>query len=83
MRDDGWLRVSPDGEGKTCFWKWKFSHGKFCGYYVMVVMPPWDSASAVELLQDKIERSYLGRHKPTRDRAYNYYELEEHVAGSK
>jgi hypothetical protein len=70
MRDDGWLRAIPDGEGKTAYLKWKFSRGKFAGCYVMAVVRPWDWADGFRMLEAKILTCYSGSRKPTPDRAY-------------
>lgn len=70
MRDDGWLRASPDGEGKAVFIKWKFTRGKFAGTYVMVVVSPWSIGSAWPMLQGKIDGCYAGTRRPTKDSSY-------------
>lgn len=70
MRDDGWLRAIPDGEGNTAYLKWKFTRGQFSGSYVMVVVRPWEHTMGFTLLLDKIRDCYEGLRKPTRDRDY-------------
>lgn len=70
MRDDGWLRAIPDGEGKTAYLKWKFSRGRFAGHYVMVVIHPVDYRVGFTMLWDKIEDCYTGHRRPTKDRDY-------------
>lgn len=71
MRDDGWLRISPDGEGKVVYWKWKFTRGPHAGCYVMCVFAPWEVWQAIAEVGSKIERSYLGLHRPTKDSYYD------------
>ncbi len=70
MRDDGWLRAIPDGEGKTAYLKWKFTRGQFAGSYVMVVVQPWNWPDGFRMLETKILNCYAGIRKPTKDRDY-------------
>jgi hypothetical protein len=70
LRDDGWLRAIPDGEGKTAYLKWKFTRGQFAGTYVMVVVQPWNWEVGFRMLQGKIDNCYAGSRKPTPDRSY-------------
>jgi hypothetical protein len=71
VRDDGWIRAIPDGEGKSAYLKWKFTRGTFAGHYVMVVVDPWDWEDGFRMLEAKIRNCYAGNRKPTRDRAYD------------
>ncbi len=67
LRNDGWLRASPDGNGKVCYIKWKFTAGPHAGYYVMVVSAPWEWDSSLEVLLRKIREVYFGTRRPTKD----------------
>jgi len=71
LRNDGWLRASPDGNGKVCYIKWKFTGGPYAGCYVMVVSAPWEWDTSVELLLQKIREVYYGTRRPTKD---NYFD---------
>jgi hypothetical protein len=69
-RADGWLRVAPDGEHKTCYLKWKFTSGPYSGKYVMVVCGWFDLVWGMEVLEEKVERVYAGSLNPVQDRFY-------------
>ena len=67
MRDDGWLRAVPTADGKSLYLKWKFSRGKFAGYYVMAVVEVWQWDYGLTLLADKLEAVDMDIKKPTKD----------------
>lgn len=66
-RDDGYLRIIPDGAGKSCFYKWKFTRGEHAGYYVMAVVEYWQVDYGVTLLMQKITSVVVGASKPVKD----------------
>lgn len=66
-RDDGYLRVIPDGAGKSVYWKWKFTRGQWIGHYVMSVVSWYDPALALLLLRQKIDAVEVGTKRPAKD----------------
>lgn len=70
-RDDGWLRVVPDGDGKVVWWKWKFTAGHYAGHYVMVRGEQDQHTQSLKLLARKLRSVDHGESKPTRDSYYD------------
>lgn len=66
-RDDGYLRVIPDGAGKSVYWKWKYTRGQWAGHYLMSVVSWYDPALALLLLRQKIDQVEVGLKKPAKD----------------
>lgn len=66
-RDDGYLRVIPDGAGKSVYWKWKYTRGQWAGHYVMSVVSWYDPALALLLLRQKIDQVEVGLKRPAKD----------------
>lgn len=71
MRDDGWLRFIPSGDGKALYVKWKFTRGRFAGRYCFVSGKPEQYRKLLVTLWEHIEECYDGIRKPTYDTAYN------------
>lgn len=69
-RDDGWLRVVPSRDGAPCYAKWKYTHGKHAGCYVMVAVPDWAASSAIWELCKVVHDVDHGNRKPTVDRYF-------------
>lgn len=70
LRDDGYLRAIPSGDGEKVFLKWKFTGGPFTGQYVMAVVLPYEVEHGYVLLMTKIVGSYAGMYTPSVDRRY-------------
>lgn len=70
-RDDGWLRVAPDIDGKVVWWKWKITRGKWAGHYVMVRGFVDQQDEAMDVLNRKLANVDLGYDRPTRDSYYD------------
>lgn len=67
LRDDGWLRIIPQDDGETVYWKWKYTGGKHVNHYVMVVYSALDSADALVSLARKIHAVDSGEKSPVKD----------------
>jgi len=70
IRTDGWLRVVPDGDGKTVWWKWKFTRGRWSGYYVMAVGRVDQHAEAIAVMLHKLDKVDTGQDRPIQDRYF-------------
>lgn len=70
LRDDGWLRVSPDGQLDSVYIKWKFTRGRWAGHYVMVRILAYDIDEGLDILVSKVQLVEQGQMKPTRDKPY-------------
>lgn len=68
--DEGWLRVVSHEHGKTVYFKFKFSKGKYAGGYVFYRMDDSDYDQALRGLLHKVEGVYAGVVRPTPDHAY-------------
>lgn len=71
QRDDGWLRIVPDSDGKTVWWKWKFTRGKWSGFYVMAVGRQDQHAEAIAVMLHKLGKVDDGEDRPIQDRYYD------------
>lgn len=71
MRDDGWLRLIPSRDGSLSYAKWKFTHGRHAGKYVMVAVAHWNSMDLVPLLRDKLREVDAGLLRPTLDKYFS------------
>lgn len=69
-RDDGYLRLIPDGEGKYIYLKFKYTRGRFIGHYAFVSGYPDDAAGLLWRLRAQIDSHYNDTVKPTLDRPY-------------
>lgn len=69
-RDDGYLRIIPDGARKAAYYKWKFTRGEWAGHYVMAVVSYYDPAMALLLVRQKIDQVELGIKRPAKDRPH-------------
>lgn len=69
-RDDGWLRIVPHEHGGLVYYKWKFSRGKWAGYYLMYRDDRINPSEALCGLLGKIEAVDLGRSRPVKDKAF-------------
>ena len=72
LRDDGWLRACPSTDGKRLYLRWKFTRGKWRGFYVMTCVAHWQWGPGCILLLDKCEQVDLGVRVPTKDTPYEY-----------
>lgn len=70
-RDDGWLRIVPDSNGKVVWWKWKFTAGKWSGRYVMVRAEQDQHTDAMHILCKKLRMVDTANLIPTRDSYYD------------
>lgn len=70
-RDDGWLRVAPDTDGKVVWWKWKITRGKWSGHYVMVRAFVDQHEEAMGVMLRRLQNVDLGYERPTRDSYYD------------
>jgi hypothetical protein len=66
-RDDGWLRITPQNDGETVYWKWKWTAGKHINHYVMVVYPKSQSGDALLRLALKVHAVDRGEKIPVKD----------------
>lgn len=71
LRDDGWLRIVPDTDGKTVWWKWKITRGKWAGYYVMCVGRVDQHPEAIAVMLHKLHQVDLGQARPSKDSYYD------------
>lgn len=69
-RDDGWLRLAPDGDLNQVYLKFKFVGGSLGGNYVMVMCHWSEAAWGLELLEEKIASVYAGTLRPVVDKWY-------------
>jgi hypothetical protein len=72
QRDDGYLRLIPDGSGKSCYYKWKWTRGPKAGYYVMAVVSYFQIDYGLQLLVDKMQAVDAGTSKPVKDTRQDY-----------
>lgn len=70
-RDDGWLRLIPSRDGSLSYAKWKFTHGRHAGKYVMVAVAHWNALDLVPLLRDKLREVDAGMLRPTLDKYFS------------
>lgn len=70
-RQDGYLRIIPDGAAKSLYIKWKFTKGQWRGYYLMSVVEVWDVEHGLLLLRQKIDSVDVGVKNPVKDTAYD------------
>ena len=70
-RDDGWLRIAPDSDGKVVWWKWKITKGKWAGHYAMVRGFVEQHEEALTVLNRKLANIDLGYDRPSRDTYYD------------
>ena len=66
-RDDGWLRITPQEDGATVYYKWKWTGGKHVNHYVMTVYPAAESAEALRRLAIKVDAVDSGVQAPVKD----------------
>ena len=66
-RDDGWLRISPQNDGRSVYFKWKFTAGKYRDTYVMTVYPYHQCTEGLARLASKIDAVYRGEQTPVKD----------------
>lgn len=71
LYDEGWLRVVSHEMGKTVYYKFKFSKGKYKNSYVFYRDDVRDPTTSLWGLIGKIEAVYEGTHKPTPDTPYD------------
>lgn len=70
-RDDGWLRIVPDEDGKTVWWKWKITRGKWQGHYVMCVGRQDQHSESIAVILHKLSKVDSGELRPTKDSYYD------------
>jgi hypothetical protein len=70
-RDDGWLRFVPEADECKVHLKWKFTSGRFAGFYCYDVDVTSELVTSLCRLWNKVEGCYSGAFKPTRDRPYD------------
>lgn len=68
--DEGWIRIVSHEHGKTVYFKFKFSKGKYAGGYVFYRMDDSDYDQALRGLLYKVEGVYAGMVRTTPDHAY-------------
>lgn len=73
LRDDGYLRLIPQEDGATVYYKWKWSGGKYVNHYVMTVYPAAESAQALRGLAAKMHAVDRGEKRPVKD---HYFERD-------
>lgn len=67
LRDDGWLRIVPQEDGATVYYKWKWTAGKHVNHYVMAVYPASECAEALRRLAAKVDAVDSGVQPPVKD----------------
>lgn len=67
LRNDGWLRVIPCGDGKLNYFKWKYNRGQHRGKYVMFVGAYSDWSGGLLGLYEKVTEVDTGTRKPALD----------------
>lgn len=67
LRDDGWLRIVPQEDGATVYYKWKWTGGKHVNHYVMTVYPASQCAEALRRLAAKMHAVDSGEQSPVKD----------------
>ncbi len=71
-RGDGWVRATADLDLKNLFLKYKYTSGRWKGYYVMVVTTADMLQWGMQLLLYKTHQADSGEVKPTKDTPYQY-----------
>lgn len=67
VRDDGWLRMVPDTLDDKLYFKWKFTRGRWTGYYAMSVVTLSEAKLGIELLLRKLDKIDRGEMRPALD----------------
>jgi hypothetical protein len=70
-RDDGWLRVVPHVGESLIYAKWKFTVGRWTGYYVMYRCDNFSHVEAITGLHRKLQKVDRGELRPVYDTPYN------------
>ena len=70
-RGDGWLRMVPQLSEMVIYAKWKFTYGRWAGYYVMYRCDNFSHVEAVTGLHRKLLKVDQGEHRPVYDVPYN------------
>lgn len=66
-RTDGWLRITPQDDGETVYFKWKWTAGPHVNHYVMVVYPHFQCGNAFLRLALKVDSVDRGEQRPVKD----------------
>lgn len=61
----------PDSDGKTVWWKWKITRGKWQGHYVMCVGRVDQHSEAIAVLLHKLAVIDAGGGRPSKDSYYD------------
>lgn len=67
LRDDGWLRIVPQDDGASVYWKWKWTAGPHRNCYVMTVYPHSQCAESLRRLAAKVDAVDSGKEPPVKD----------------
>ena len=67
LRDDGWLRIVPQNDGATVYFKWKWTAGPHRDHYVMTVYPQHQATEGLARLAAKVDAVDSGKQPPVRD----------------
>lgn len=70
LRDDGYLKFAPHEGGRTVYFKFKYVHGKWAGYYAMRVGTDFNWQYGLVLLADLVDAIDMGIKRPVKDRPY-------------
>lgn len=71
-RPEGWLRITNDGGGARCHYKFKFTDTAHFNTYVYYVTEGPALAEGLDGLRRKVQQVLNGERKPTKDRAYDH-----------
>lgn len=67
-RDDGVLKICPTENPMACYVYWRWSRGRWAGYYLCSLCSLYELSSGLAQLAGKIEEVQTGLRKPTKDR---------------
>lgn len=71
QRDDGYLRIIPDGEQKFVYLKWKYTRARWIGHYCFVSGEYHRIVALLDTLETILDRVDEGQYRPSRDRRYD------------
>lgn len=65
---DGVLKICPTENPLVCYLYWRWSRGRWAGYYLCSLCSLYELSSGLAQLASKIDDVRIGSRKPTKDR---------------